>query len=160
MAGGKSTRMGFEKPLLEFNGKKFLDISCEAVIKSGLRCIVAVSNNAPKTMQYAMTKYETMLTPGRDYCYDVKFIFDKLKEPFLTAVSDIPFISHLDIIELLNDYKGKSMAGVVIKNGKMEYVGINIVAGDLNDEIHIFKNDLLLVNVNTWEDFKKIMEKI
>jgi len=160
MAGGKGTRMGLEKPMLEFRGKKFLDISCEAIMKSGLKCMVAVSGNAPKTMEYAKSKYEILITPGEDYCYDVKFIFDKLKEPFLTVVSDIPFISYLDIIELLNDYKGRSIAGIVIKNGKMEYVGINIVANDLNDEIHIFKNDLLLFNVNTWEEFKKILERI
>ncbi|MDP8011814.1 MAG: NTP transferase domain-containing protein [Thermoplasmata archaeon] len=160
MAGGKSSRMGTEKPLLEFKGKKFVDISCEAVIKSGLKCIVAVSHNAPNTMDYVRNKYETMITPGIDYCVDVKFIFDKIKEPFLTVVSDLPFISFLDIKEFMKDYKGKSMAGVIIKNGKIEYIGINIVSDDINDDIHIFKNDLLSINVNTWDDYKKILEKV
>ncbi|MGC8663281.1 MAG: NTP transferase domain-containing protein [Thermoplasmata archaeon] len=160
MAGGKSTRIGVEKPILEFKGKKFLDISCEAIVKSGLNCAVAVSENAPKTIEYAKTRYEILKTPGKDYCSDVKFIFDLLKEPFLTVVSDIPFVTYIDILEFMNDYKGKSMAGVVIKNGNMEYVGINIVSNDIDDEIHVFKNDLLLMNVNTWEDYKKILEKI
>lgn len=157
MAGGKSSRMGREKPMLEFYGKRLLDISCEAVIHSGLRCMVAVSKNAPETYEYSKKKYDIIETSGIDYCTDIKFIYDRLKEPFLTIVSDLPFVTHNDIKEFLQDYRGKSMAGVVIKNGIVVYVGINIVSKEFDDEIHIFKNKLLSFNVNTMAEYEQAL---
>lgn len=157
MAGGKSSRMGREKPLLEFNGKRFLDISCEAIILSGLHCVVAVSNNAPATYEYSKKKYEIIETPGIDYCTDVKYLYELLKEPFLTLVSDLPFVTFNDIKEFLQDYRGRSMAGVVVKNGVVKYVGINIVSKEVDDDIHIFKNDLLALNVNTEEEYEQAL---
>lgn len=160
MAGGKNTRMGMEKPMLLCHGKKLLDIACEAVINSGLECMVAISKNSQKTYEYAKKNYKTIETPGIDYCYDINFIYEFLREPFLTIASDLPFVTSNDIIEFLNDYKGKSMAGVILKENNYIYVGINIVSIERDDLIHIFKNDLLGINVNTPEDYKKYCESL
>lgn len=157
MAGGKSTRMGREKPMLQFQGKKFIDIACEAVMKSNIDCIVAVSKNAPETMKYARKKYSTIETPGIDYCFDVSYIINRMGVPFLSVVSDLPFVTHKDIEEILNDYKGGSVAGALIVNGKLTYVGINIVSSDTYDRIHIFRNSLLSINVNTPEEYERVL---
>jgi len=150
MAGGKSTRFGREKCLLEINNRKLIDIAVGAVSQV-LTCIVAISPNAPLTARYVMSKYRWMMTPGEGYVKDIEYIMKMLGEPFLTVVCDLPFLKKDHIIEILSSFKGKSVAGT----HREKYVGINIVATE-EEEIYEFDDPLLSININTPEDYEKV----
>ena len=79
LAGGKSSRMGVEKPLIEVGGKKMIDIAVDAAKDSKAKdFFVAVSNNAKKTREYCIKRYDTIETPGNGYHKDLKLL---LKSP-------------------------------------------------------------------------------
>jgi len=152
MAGGKATRFGEEKTMLEFRGKKLVDISCDAV-SSMLKCIVAISANAPNTAEYVMKRYEYIVTPGKGYVEDIRFLISVLKEPFLTVAADLPFLKPAHIREILGAYRGKSVSGVY--RGK--YVGVNIVSGE-EEEIYEFSDPLIEVNINTKTKYRYLFK--
>ncbi|MEM0152102.1 MAG: NTP transferase domain-containing protein [Thermoplasmata archaeon] len=159
MAGGKSSRMGMEKQMIEFKGKLLLDIACESIILSGNICFVAISKNAPNTMKYAMSKYHCFLTPGNGYVEDVKFILNILNTPFITVASDIPFVKPWHIKEIVENFHNKSVAGVILDENGVHYTGINIVS-NIGDDYYLFKDKKLLFNINTREDLEMALKVI
>ena len=150
MAGGKSSRMHREKCILEFKGKKLVDIAVESV-KGILDYYVAISPNTPETSRYVKRKYPWIETPGAGYVEDIQFLMEFFNAPFLTVACDIPFVRKEHIIEILKSFHGKSVAGMY--RGK--FVGINIVAEE-GEEAYEFHDPLLAININTPEDFEKL----
>ncbi|MGC9122792.1 MAG: NTP transferase domain-containing protein [Thermoplasmata archaeon] len=154
MAGGKSSRFGKEKMLIKFRNDHLIDIACKAIIESGNKCVVAISNNAPETKKYVMQRYDYIETPGDGYCFDVSYILKNYEKTFLTVSSDLPFLKSSHIFEFLNAYKGGSMSGMLKKKNYLIYVGINIVSDKNLYSIYIFTDYLLGININTQEDLK------
>ena len=148
MAGGKSSRMRREKCILEFEGRRLVDIAVESV-EGILDYYVAISSNAPETAEYVKGKYPWIETPGRGYVEDIRFLMGILNAPFLTVACDIPFVRKEHIVEILKFFHGKSVAGMYSGS----FVGINIVAEN-GEETHEFKDPLIAVNINTPEDFE------
>ena len=149
MAGGKSSRLGREKCILEIGEKKLIDIAVEA-LEGVVEYYVAISPNAPKTAEYVKRKYPHIETPGWGYVEDIKYIMKLIPIPFLTICCDLPFVRKSHIIEIINAFKGRSLATTY--NGK--YIGINIVASG-GDDIYEINDPLIAVNINTWSDLKK-----
>ncbi|MBD6955390.1 MAG: NTP transferase domain-containing protein [Thermoplasmata archaeon] len=160
MAGGRSSRMGFEKQLINFGGLTLLDIACNAIMDAGLTCLVAVSKNAPKTMEYAISRYNCIITPGNGYSMDVSFILNLVGSPLITVPSDLPFIKKDHVLSMMRNFTGKSMAGVLLRDGKIVYTGINIVSNSIFDHLYFFEDYSLSLNLNTVKDLEILMKSI
>ena len=166
MAGGKSSRMGFEKPLALVGNKPMILWVYEKAVKVG-DVFVAVSKNTPKTAEFCRKQgIETIETSGEGYVRDVIFILKEFGE-FVSLSCDIPFVRVEDINEIARNFRGISLTGVlnpkiVPKFVKVEslpkykgwiLVGLNAVGfeGEMFLEL---KNPLLSLNVNTPEDLE------
>ena len=164
MAGGKSLRMGFEKPLALIRGKPMLLWVYEKAIEVG-DTVVAVSRNAPKTVEFCKGQgIETIETPGKGYVEDVRFILREYGE-FVSVACDIPFIRAEDIRAILENFRGVSLTGVLNPKNVPKFVDLNrlpiykgwVIVG-LNavswngEEFFELDNPLLALNVNTPED--------
>jgi len=175
LAGGKSSRMGFEKALAEICGKKMIEWVIDA-LRGTINFVVATSEkNAPKTKAYCMRKrYEIIETPGRGYHEDLRFIQQRIEQPAFISVScDIPFLRSEHVNALIDAYKRtkKSITGVVplsmlpkgfspshiFELSAKKYVafGLNVVSKDEDEgAVLVFEDALLGVNVNTKAELK------
>jgi len=164
MAGGKSLRMGFEKPLALIRGKPMLLWVYEKAIEIG-DTVVAVSRNAPKTVEFCKEQgIETIKTSGKGYVEDVRFILREYGE-FVSVACDIPFIRAEDIKAILENFRGVSLTGVLNPKNVPKFVnlsrlpiykgwvivGLNAVSWNGEDFLEL-DNPLLALNVNTPED--------
>ncbi len=158
MAGGKSSRMGFEKALALICGKPMILWVYERL--ADFDAVVAVSRNAPKTWEFCRWMgIETVETPGKGYVEDVKYILKEYGE-FLSVACDLPFLRREDVLEL-SKFKGRSATGYlnpnvvpkIIRERSLVYrgkliVGLNFVSWEGEEFIEL-KNPLLAINVNT-----------
>ncbi len=155
MAGGKATRMGCEKCLLEFEGETLLDRVYRAVSRVCEPTYVAVSPNAPETWKYAAERYRVVETPGRGYVEDVRHLMSVMGSPFLTAACDLPYLREEHVARMVSEFQGHSLVAVVPVGGRLIPAGLNVVADDV-DEYLVFHDPLLAVNVNTPEDYARV----
>ncbi|AAL80424.1 GTP--adenosylcobinamide-phosphate guanylyltransferase [Pyrococcus furiosus DSM 3638] len=159
MAGGKSSRMGREKPVLKIAGKEMLLWVYEQAEAVG-EVLVALSRHTPRTRELCLREgIEFVDTPGRGYVKDVQWLLREFG-PFISLSSDIPFVKSSDIYSLLKEFDGKvSLTGVlpleVVPKDLTPYsymgyaiVGINGVAKE-GEKFFVFSNPLLALNVNT-----------
>ena len=164
MAGGKSLRMGFEKPLALIRGKPMLLWVYEKASEIG-DSVVAISKNAPKTVEFCKEQgIETIETSGKGYVEDVRFILREYGE-FVSVACDIPFIRAEDIKAILENFRGVSLTGVLNPKNVPKFVdikrlpiykgwvivGLNAVSWD-GEEFFELVNPLLALNVNTPKD--------
>jgi len=170
MAGGKSTRMGTEKPLLKIGHKKMVDIAADAIKDSKADdFFIAVSKNAIKTGKYCLKRYNTIETSGNGYHKDLNELLKPFSK-FVSVSSDIPFLRGEHINTIINAYGGCSITGAILADSipsgvtpshvfendkkKVVTVGLNIVTASINSSVLLFKDPLLGINVNTKEDLK------
>ena len=168
MAGGKSSRMGKEKPVLKLLGKELILWIYEKASKVD-ETYVAVSKNTIKTKNFCIKNGIPILnTSGNNYVDDLIYLLNEYS-PFISIVSDIPFVKSEDIIAIMNDLKIKnvSITGLVPshlvpvefkRNEGYIVVGLNSVAEN-EEDIFMFDNPYLGVNINTPTDLKNA-EKI
>ncbi|WP_054839763.1 NTP transferase domain-containing protein [Thermococcus sp. JCM 11816] len=166
LAGGKSTRMGKEKPVLKIAGKEML-LWVYASASRVDETIVALSKNTPKTRELCLREgippfIET--PPGKGYVEDVQWLLSELG-PFISSSSDIPFVKPSDFYAVKKAFNGKtSLTGVlplqkVPKDLKplvyrgYAIVGLNAV-GFEGERFFELENPLLALNVNTPEELK------
>ena len=164
MAGGKSSRMGFEKPLALVGGKPMLLWVYESAVRAG-DAVVAVSKNTPRTAEFCKERgIETIETSGKGYVEDIRFILKEFGE-FVSVACDIPFVRTEDIREIVENFKGISLTGVLSPKIVPEFidlkklpiykgwiiVGLNAVGWEGETFLEL-KNPLLALNVNTPED--------
>lgn len=160
MAGGKSTRMGEEKPVLKVNG-------IPLVLRAYLACqeaYIAVSRHTPKTKELCMDNGLPIIeTPGKGYVEDVKWLLEEYG-PFVSVASDIPFITKNDLNEIDDYFRNNplSLTGYVLEEevpkeanpeiymGKC-IVGINAVT-HREEEFFKLSNPYLAFNVNSQQD--------
>ncbi|AHL22206.1 NTP transferase domain-containing protein [Thermococcus nautili] len=164
MAGGRSSRMGREKPVLKVGGVPMLLRVYSEAKKVG-ETVVALSKNAPKTRELCLHEGIPFVeTPGRDYVEDVKWLLRKFG-PFISVSADLPFVKASDIARISKAFDRKtSLTGVlplklvpkdlkpVVYRGYV-IVGLNAVGTD-GERFFELRNPLLALNVNTPEELK------
>jgi len=164
LAGGKSTRMGREKPVLKVGERPMLLRVYGEAGKVG-ETVVALSRNTPKTRELCLREGIPFVeTPGNGYVSDVQWLLREF-EPFVSASADLPFVKASDIRSIAKAFDGrKSLTGVlplglVPKDLKpptyrgYAIVGLNAV-GTEGERFFELSNPLLALNVNTPEDLK------
>ena len=164
MAGGRSSRMGKEKPVLEVGGVPMLLRVYREAEKVG-ETLVALSGNAPKTRELCLREGIPFVeTPGKGYVEDVKWLLHEFG-PFLSVSADLPFVKASDIARISGAFDGKtSLTGVlplklvpkdlkpVVYRG-YAIVGLNAV-GTKGERFFELSNPLLALNVNTRGELK------
>jgi adenosylcobinamide-phosphate guanylyltransferase len=167
MAGGKGERMGrVEKPLIEFAGRKLLDIAVEAALESDIGPVwVATSPHTPGTTEYAIGRgYSLIVTTGRDYHRDLSDVLERV-QPFLSLACDLPFVRPDHIRRVVRAYRGRSITGVlsvdlvpqelsssiVLDDPTASWVpvGINVVDRSGESDPFVLADPLLAYNVNS-----------
>ncbi len=162
LAGGRSSRMGREKPVLKVGGKPMLLRVYEQAKKAG-ETIVALSQNTPKTRELCLRGGIPFVeTPGRGYVEDVGWLLREFG-PFVSVSADLPFVKASDIALIRRAFNGKkSLTGVlplglvpkdlnpVVYKG-CAVVGLNAV-GTEGERFFELGNPLLALNVNTPEE--------
>ncbi len=165
LAGGKSARMGKEKPILRIAGKEMLMWVYDQASKID-ETFVALSKNTPKTKELCLREGIPFIeTPGKGYVADVLWLLREFG-PFISSASDIPFVKASDIWMIKKAFDGKtSLTGVlplsivprdlkpVVYNGHA-IIGLNAVAHG-GEEFFELSNPLLALNVNTPEELEK-----
>ncbi|NJE61278.1 NTP transferase domain-containing protein [Thermococcus sp. 21S7] len=164
MAGGRSSRMGKEKPVLKVGGiPMLLRVYREA--EKVDETITALSRNTPKTRELCLREGIPFVeTPGRGYVEDVTHLLREFG-PFISVSSDLPFIRAGDFWAIKKAFNGKtSLTGVlplklVPKDLKpatylgYAIVGLNAVGAEGEDFFEL-NNPLLALNVNTPQELK------
>ncbi|NJE42108.1 NTP transferase domain-containing protein [Thermococcus sp. GR6] len=164
LAGGKSTRMGQEKPVLKVAGKPMLLWVYEEAGKVE-DVLVALSRNTPKTRELCLREEIPFIeTPGKGYVQDIQWLLREFG-PFVSVSADIPFVKASDFWLIEKAFDGKtSLTGVlplekvpgdlnpVVYRG-YAIVGLNAVAEE-GERFFEFTNPLLALNVNTPEELE------
>ncbi len=164
LAGGRSTRMGREKPVLRVGGKPMLLRVYGEGEKVG-ETLVALSKNTPKTKELCLREGIPFVeTPGKGYVEDVKWLLWEFG-PFVSVSADLPFVKASDINSITETFDGRtSLTGVlplekvprdlkpVVYRG-YAIVGLNAV-GTEGECFFKLSNPLLALNVNTPEELK------
>ncbi|WP_297487115.1 NTP transferase domain-containing protein [Thermococcus sp.] len=164
LAGGKSSRMGREKPVLRVGGKPMLLRVYEKASAIG-ETIVALSKNTPKTKELCLRDGIPFVeTPGKGYVEDVKWLLRELG-PFVSVSADLPFVKASDIGSIAKAFDGRTSLTGVLSLEKVPgdlrpaiyrgyaIVGLNAVALE-GERFFELSNPLLALNVNTPEELK------
>ncbi|AEC51911.1 hypothetical protein PNA2_0995 [Pyrococcus sp. NA2] len=163
MAGGRSTRMGKEKPVLKVGDREMVLWVYEEASKVG-DTLVAISRNTPKTRELCIKMGIPFIeTPGKGYVEDLIFLLNELG-PFISVPADVPFLKASDIYEVMKEFRGESLTGVlplekvprdlspVVYKG-YAIVGLNGVGFEGEGFVEL-SNPLLALNVNTPRDLE------
>jgi len=164
MAGGRSSRMGREKPVLKVGGvPMLLRVYWEA--EEIDEVIVALSKMTPKMRELCISEGIPFVeTPGRGYVEDLSFLLHEFG-PFVSVSADLPFVKASDIRAIERAFDGKtSLTGVLplrlvpkdlkpVTYGGYAIVGLNAV-GTEGERFFELNNPLLALNVNTPEELK------
>ncbi len=164
MAGGRSSRMGREKPVLKVGGVPMLLRVYYEAEKAG-ETVVALSRNTPKTRELCLREGIPFVdTPGKGYVEDIKWLLHQFG-PFVSVSSDLPFVTASDIASIKKAFTGKtSLTGVLplrlvprdlkplIYRG-YAIIGLNAV-GTKGERFFELSNPLLALNVNTPEELR------
>ncbi|ACS33038.1 NTP transferase domain-containing protein [Thermococcus gammatolerans] len=164
MAGGRSSRIGREKPVLKVGGVPMLLRVYREAEKVG-ETLVALSKNTPKTRELCLRERIPFVeTPGNGYVEDVKWLLHEFG-PFISVSADLPFIKASDIARISEAFDRKtSLTGVlplklvpkdlkpVVYRG-YAIVGLNAV-GIEGERFFELNNPLLALNVNTPGELK------
>ncbi len=165
LAGGKSTRMGKEKPVLKIAGREMLLWVYEQASKVG-ETLIALSKNTPKTKELCLREgIHFIETPGNGYVHDVQWLLRELGT-FVSVASDIPFVRASDLALMMKELERRklSLTGVLplsrVPKGLKPavyrgyaIVGLNAVAEE-GEEFFELTNPLLALNVNTPEELE------
>ncbi|ASJ12485.1 MULTISPECIES: NTP transferase domain-containing protein [Thermococcus] len=164
MAGGRSSRMGQEKPVLKVGNRSMLLRVYEETEKVG-ETLVAVSKKAPKTRELCLREGISFVeTPGNGYVEDLIYLLREFG-PFVSVSADLPFLKASDVVAIEKAFDGRtSLTGVlppklvpkdlrpVVYRG-YAIVGLNAV-GTEGERFFELSNPLLALNVNTPEELK------
>ncbi|WP_297520465.1 NTP transferase domain-containing protein [Thermococcus sp.] len=164
LAGGRSTRMGREKPVLKVGEKPMLLRVYEEASAVG-ETAVALSRNTPKTRELCLREGVPFVeTPGKGYVEDVKWLLREFG-PFVSVSADLPFVKASDITSIAKAFDGRvSLTGVLSLEkvpGDLRpptyrgcaVAGLNAV-GSEGEEFFELSNPLLALNVNTPEELE------
>ncbi|AIU70491.1 cobalamin biosynthesis protein CobY [Thermococcus eurythermalis] len=164
MAGGRSSRMGREKPILRVGGVPMLLRVYYEAEKAG-ETVVALSRNTPKTRELCLREGVPFFdTPGKGYVEDIKWLLCEFG-PFVSVSSDLPFVTTGDIAAVKQAFDGETnLTGVLplwlvprdlkpLTYNGYAIVGLNAV-GTRGESFFELSNPLLALNVNTPEELR------
>ncbi len=164
LAGGRSTRMGKEKHILEVGEKPMLLRIYEEASAVG-ETIVAISRNTSKTRELCLREGVPFVeTPGKGYVEDVQWLLEEFG-PFVSVSADLPFVKASDITSIAKAFDGRvSLTGVLPLEkvpGDLRpptyrgyaIAGLNAV-GSEGEKFFELSNPLLALNVNTPEELE------
>lgn len=174
MAGGKSSRMGSDKGLVEFGGKPLVQYAIDSL--KSVCDNVLISTHNPVYSQFGLP----LIADEIPDCGPIGGIYSALKasttDQILVLACDMPFVTSETLLKLIAQNKGfecivprvggkleplcsiyfKSLIGVVernIKNGKFALNQLIMKANycliDFDEKVPDFKN------FNTLDDFKR-----
>jgi adenosylcobinamide-phosphate guanylyltransferase len=169
MAGGRSRRMGVEKPIIRVGGKPMLlRVHGQAEVVDDV--VVAFSRNTPRTKELCLREgIPSVETPGRGYVEDIQWLLREFG-PFISVSADLPFIKASDFQIIEKAFDGRTSLTGVLSLEKIPQdlnptvyrgyaiVGLNAV-GTEGERFFELSNPLLALNVNTPEELK-LAEKI
>jgi GTP:adenosylcobinamide-phosphate guanylyltransferase len=139
MCGGEGSRMKryykTEKLLLKIKGKKIIEYVIEALIKSDCfdkigACTSQNSIRTRKFLQQYNHKHDIHIQiiegNGNGYSSDLLFIIKKFFNSIIFIISaDLPLLSQIDIMEILNKCDFKKTCNTIIFNKKIiDQIGI------------------------------------
>ena len=164
LAGGKSSRMGKEKPILKIAGREMLLWVYERA-KMIDEVLIALSKNTPKTKVLCIKERIPFIeTPGEGYVQDIQWLLREFG-PFVSVPADVHFVKASDFWLIEKAFNEKtSLTGVlplslvpkdlnpVVYKG-YAIVGLNAVAEEA-ERFFKLSNPLLALNVNTPEELK------
>jgi adenosylcobinamide-phosphate guanylyltransferase len=191
MAGGKGTRMALakEKPLLLIKGKPVVEhvVSALKNAKTVNRVVVAVTSCTPKTTKYLQKHgVEVVLTPGKEYVYDLAFAVKQLNLGVVLAVAaDLPLLTCDVVDEVVAAYLrcGKPALAVAVPletkrrlsmslGYAFTHEGVEVVPAGINvndgaridDEwieqtVYVVDKAEVAVNINTVEELRIAREE-
>ena len=174
LAGGKGSRIGMEKALIELEGsRKLIDLVVDSVRGSRAEDFsVAITENTPKSLEYCKrANYKTIDTLGRGYHEDLRYLLSNHPE-FVSVACDIPFLrsEHIDaLIAAYSRYRTSITGAVPLAivprgitightfehEGKaLVACGINVATSSKESLPIIFNDPMLAINVNTASDLR------
>lgn len=139
MCGGEGSRMKryykTEKLLLKIKGKKIIEYVIEALIKSDCfdKIGACTSQNSIRTRKFLQQYNHThdihiqiIEGNGNGYSSDLLFIIKKFFNSIIFIISaDLPLLSQIDIMEILNKCDFKKTCNTIIFNKKIiDQIGI------------------------------------
>ena len=164
MAGGRSSRMGKEKPVLKVGGVPMLLRVYREAEKVG-ETVIDLSRNTPKTRALCLREGIPFVeTPGRGYVEDIQWLLRELG-PFVSVSADLPFVKAVDIAQISGAFDGRTSLTGVLPIEKIPrdlkptvyrgyaIVGLNAVGAE-GERFFELSNPLLVLNVNTPEELK------
>lgn len=177
LAGGKSSRMGTEKGLVQFNGKPFIQYSISALKPLVSRTLIISAN--PDYDLFKLERIEDLITGAGPLAGIYTGLNQTKTEYNLVLSCDVPLIK-TEVLELLikaQDSKwevvqlvstGKSMPLIALYHRRCETIFYELLQND-ERRLHValsqckVKNvelnsekDLFAANINTPEDLKTI----
>ncbi len=178
LAGGKGSRIGTEKALIELESRKLIDLVVHSVHGSKTEdFFVAITKNTPKTAVYCQhANYKTIETSGDGYHEDLWYLLRRYPE-FVSVACDIPFLRREHIDALIDAYsryhtsitgavplaivpQGISMGHTFEHEGKeLVACGINVVTRSNESQPLVFNDPLLAINVNTAPDLRFALQR-
>lgn len=177
LIGGKSTRMGTNKSLLEFHGKPQKEVAKELLEKHGLETFFSVANPTKNSNEISDTFLN--LGPFGGICSAFQ------KDPnfsWLVLATDLPFVNE-DLIKLLLQKRNPSKVATAIKGKNKEFVEPLITIYEpkaypillqylaqgyscprkmlINNDVEIVEvDDDLIRNINTPEEFEAVLKQL
>jgi adenosylcobinamide-phosphate guanylyltransferase len=171
MCGGRGTRLetDAEKPLFEVGGRPMVDRVTEALARSRVESVHAVTSPAThETREHLRERgVSTIEAPGEGYVADLGHALERVEAPVLTVVADLPLLAADAVDTVLEGYTDGSLTvcvpvdlkrrlGVSVDTTLSEApelapTGLNVV-GDGPDETMTSDDPRLAVNVNRLED--------
>lgn len=184
LAGGKSSRMGADKGMVNLNGKKFIDHILSALVPNVNDVIIIANNGNYNNLGYKV--YEDIVKDCGPLGGIYTGLTNSTTEINMVVSCDIPFINAGLVKYILHHSKGAEIT-VPVNKGNIEPL-CAVYTKKMNDEIfelikhhelkmhhmlrhfitkevHItpkleFYNDKLLLNINTPEELKKEKEVV
>ena len=179
LAGGKSTRMGTDKGMLNFYGKNQRDVAIELLEKNNLKTFLSVREDQEIGISNKITDKLVGLGPFGAICSAFQ---ENPNVAWLVIATDLPFVNDATIQKLLK-YRNPSKAATTIKGKDKQFpeplitiwepksytILLNYLAQGyscprkvlINSDIEIIEvDDNLIRNINTPEEFKAAHKEI
>ena len=173
MCGGAGTRLDRgEKPLVEIAGEPMLGRVLDALEASEIRTTHAVTSpKTPRTSRWANRRegVEVIETAGEGYVADLTSALERVEQPVLTVVSDLPLLAAEPVGRTVDAYESGAMTvcvpaelkrrlGLSVETTRahggrrLAPTGLNVAGEDDAETIRVSDDARLAVNVNRPED--------
>ena len=116
LAGGKSSRMGKDKGLLELNGKTFMSRIIEA-LEPVVDTIIIVSNNSDYDV-FNLKRVEDIIKDSGPLAGLFTGLFYSETENNIVLSCDVPLINKLVLEELINTFDSETVAIQIESQGR------------------------------------------